>query len=63
MEVNEDKLFQVDLKNFELSPIYWDGPIYEVRRGLWFNSDGMPLKAELTKRNRRRVSEIKTVHL
>lgn len=49
VEVNEDKLFQVDLKNFELSPIYWDGPIYEVRRGLWFNSDGMPLKAELTK--------------
>ena len=49
VEVNEDKLFQDDLKNFELSPIYWDGPIYEVRRGLWFNSDGMPLKAELTK--------------
>lgn len=49
IEVNEDKLFQVDLKSLELSPIYWDGPIYEVRRGLWFSSDGMPLKAEITK--------------
>lgn len=48
VEVNEDKLFQVDLKNFDLSPVYWDGPVYEVRRGTWFNSDGIPLSAKLS---------------
>lgn len=48
VEVNEDKLFQVDLKNFDLSPVYWDGPVYEVRRGTWFNSDGIPLGAKLS---------------
>ncbi|ABN64301.2 predicted protein [Scheffersomyces stipitis CBS 6054] len=43
VEVNEDKLFQVDLKKFEIEPIYWEGPIYEVRRGTWFDSGGIPL--------------------
>ncbi|KAG7666183.1 uncharacterized protein J8A68_000279 [[Candida] subhashii] len=42
IEVNEDRLFQVDLNKLELSPIYWEGPTYEVRRGLWFDSDGSP---------------------
>lgn len=48
IEVSEDKLFEVDVKNFELSPIYWEGPVYEVRRGLWFTSDGVPLSHVLT---------------
>lgn len=49
VEVNEDKLFQVDLRNLDLSPIYWDGPVYEVRRGTWFTSDGLPLSSSLSK--------------
>lgn len=48
VEVNEDKLFQVDLKKLELSPVYWDGPIYEVRRGLWFTSAGIPLPDDIS---------------
>ncbi|ODQ81399.1 hypothetical protein BABINDRAFT_160738 [Babjeviella inositovora NRRL Y-12698] len=46
--VNEDHLFQVDLLKKTLSPVYWDGAVYEVRRGLWFNSDGMPLDETTT---------------
>ncbi|CUM63483.1 uncharacterized protein PRCAT00001059001 [Priceomyces carsonii] len=49
IDVNEDKLFEVDFKTFELSPVYWEGPVYEVRRGVWFNSDGMPLGLQLSK--------------
>ncbi|RCK54888.1 hypothetical protein Cantr_03930 [Candida viswanathii] len=49
VEVNEDKLFEVDLESFELSPVYWEGPVYEVRRGLWFNPDGDPLSDKLTR--------------
>ncbi|KAI5964911.1 uncharacterized protein KGF55_001982 [Candida pseudojiufengensis] len=48
IEVNEDKLFEVNVKNYQLSPAYWDGPIYEVRRGIWFDSDGKPLNKDLT---------------
>lgn len=48
VEVNEDKLFQVDLKKLELSPVYWDGPVYEVRRGLWFTSAGVPLPDDVS---------------
>ncbi|KAI9668390.1 MAG: hypothetical protein M1831_001144 [Alyxoria varia] len=40
--VNEDYLFDVDVKHRELGPAYWVGPIYEVRRGTWF--DGSTLK-------------------
>ncbi|ODV78929.1 DDHD-domain-containing protein [Suhomyces tanzawaensis NRRL Y-17324] len=46
--VNEDKLYQVDLKSFELAPVYWEGPVYEVRRGTWFNSSGVPLPNKLS---------------
>ena len=38
--VNEDYLFDVDIELRELAPAYWLGPIYEVRRGTWFYSDG-----------------------
>lgn len=34
--VNEDYLFDVDLKTRELAPVYWLGPVYEVLRGTWF---------------------------
>lgn len=34
--VNEDFLFDVDVALRELSPAYWLGPVYEVRRGTWF---------------------------
>lgn len=34
--VNEDYLFDVDLRKRELGPVYWLGPAYDVRRGTWF---------------------------
>ncbi|GAB1199804.1 hypothetical protein APSETT444_009163 [Aspergillus pseudonomiae] len=42
--VNEDYLFDVDVERRELSPAYWIGPIYEVRRGTWFIQDGSTIK-------------------
>ena len=39
-----DFLFDVDIENRELSPVYWLGPIYEVRRGSWFYQEGSTLK-------------------
>lgn len=42
--VNEDHLFQVDIRRRELSPIYWSGPTYDVRRGTWFYADSSTLK-------------------
>ncbi|OQD79548.1 hypothetical protein PENANT_c048G10221 [Penicillium antarcticum] len=42
--VNEDYLFDVDVEQRELSPTYWIGPVYEVRRGTWFIQDGSGLK-------------------
>lgn len=42
--VNEDYLFDVDVDRRELSPAYWLGPVYEVRRGTWFFQEGSTLK-------------------
>lgn len=42
--VNEDFLFDVDIENRELAPVYWLGPIYEVRRGSWFYQEGSTLR-------------------
>jgi len=42
--VHEDFLFDVDIEQRELSPVYWLGPIYEVRRGSWFYSEGSSLR-------------------
>ncbi|KAB8232358.1 DDHD domain-containing protein [Aspergillus alliaceus] len=42
--VNEDYLFDVDVESRELSPAYWIGPVYEVRRGTWFVQDGSAIK-------------------
>lgn len=38
--VLEDLLYHVHLNNRELMPIYWDGPVLEVRRGIWFETKG-----------------------
>ncbi|KAG5368546.1 putative phospholipase C20G8.02 [Yarrowia sp. E02] len=38
--VREDYLFEVDIDTMELSPVYWDGPIFEVRRSEWLLMDG-----------------------
>ncbi|SCV05612.1 LANO_0H11320g1_1 [Lachancea nothofagi CBS 11611] len=45
--VNEDHLFEVDLARKEMKPAYWEGPVYEVRRGLWFNSEHVPVRSDL----------------
>jgi hypothetical protein len=42
--VNEDYLFEVDIERRELAPVYWLGPIYEVRRGSWFYQEGSVLR-------------------
>ncbi|KAG8532541.1 uncharacterized protein KY384_002418 [Bacidia gigantensis] len=42
--VNEDFLFDVDIKKRELGPAYWLGPIYGVRRGSWFYQEGSNLR-------------------
>lgn len=40
MPVNEDYLFDVDIDARELAPSYWLGPVYDVKRGTWFTTDG-----------------------
>ncbi len=42
--VNEDFLFDVDLDDRELAPVYWEGAVYEVRRGSWFYQEGSVLR-------------------
>jgi hypothetical protein len=42
--VNEDFLFDVDIEERELAPVYWEGPVYEVRRGSWFYQEGSSLR-------------------
>ncbi|CAI4215004.1 unnamed protein product [Parascedosporium putredinis] len=42
--VNEDFLFDVDVLQRELAPVYWLGPVYEVRRGTWFYQEGSTLR-------------------
>lgn len=42
--VQEDYLFDVDIERRELLPVYWLGPIYEVRRGSWFYQEGSTLR-------------------
>jgi hypothetical protein len=42
--VHEDFLFDVDIEQRELSPVYWLGAIYEVRRGSWFYQEGSTLR-------------------
>ncbi|KAM7221292.1 phospholipase DDHD2 [Rhypophila decipiens] len=42
--VNEDFLFDVDIEERELGPVYWEGPTYDVRRGSWFYQEGSNLR-------------------
>lgn len=42
--VNEDFLFDVSIEERELAPVYWEGPVYEVRRGSWFYQEGSVLR-------------------
>ncbi|KAI0134104.1 DDHD domain-containing protein [Xylariales sp. AK1849] len=42
--VHEDFLFDVDVMERELAPVYWLGPIYDVRRGSWFYQEGSTLR-------------------
>ncbi|KAH0553013.1 hypothetical protein GP486_006791, partial [Trichoglossum hirsutum] len=42
--VNEDYLFDVDVEGRELGPVYWPGPIYDVKRGTWFYQEGSTLR-------------------
>ncbi|GME68854.1 unnamed protein product [[Candida] boidinii] len=44
--VNEDGLFDCDISKMYMKPVYWDGPIYEIRRGTWFMGD-LPLSADI----------------
>ncbi|KAI8368474.1 hypothetical protein BD560DRAFT_331040, partial [Blakeslea trispora] len=40
--VNEDYLFDVNISKREISPVYWEGPVYPVRRATWFmQTDGL----------------------
>lgn len=39
--VNEDYLFDVDIKERELAPAYWLGPVYDTRRGTWFHQGSL----------------------
>lgn len=48
VNVNEDGLFNVDLLKKTITPTYWLGPTYEVRRGIWFNDANQPLPDLLT---------------
>ncbi|KAI7870846.1 DDHD domain-containing protein [Spinellus fusiger] len=36
VSVNEDYLFEVDITERILYPVYWEGPTFEVRRATWF---------------------------
>ncbi|EFW99148.1 ddhd domain containing protein [Grosmannia clavigera kw1407] len=42
--VNEDFLFDVNVEDRELTPVYWLGPVYDVRRGSWFYQEGSTLR-------------------
>lgn len=50
VSVLEDQLFEVDVQARTLLPVYWEGPVFEVRRGTWFEGEGdkqMPLPESL----------------
>eukprot|EP00835_Amoeboradix_gromovi_P002434 NODE_138_length_17968_cov_0.291175.p2 type:complete len:542 gc:universal NODE_138_length_17968_cov_0.291175:11865-10240(-) len=47
----EDQLFYADIANMEIRPIYWDGSVFEMRRGLWYSetsSKFLPCEEKLT---------------
>lgn len=63
VEVKEDRLFEVVLDEMALKTIYWDGPVYEVRRGTWFTTDGSPLSEKLTAKIEQGYEEIRAYDL
>lgn len=48
ISVNEDLLFEVDLESRTMYPVYWEGAVYQVRRGGWFTTEAQPVPEELT---------------
>lgn len=50
VDVWEDRLYAVQIPDLVLKPVYWDGPTHEVRRGVWFNSSGIPLATKMAKK-------------
>ncbi|KAH6667010.1 DDHD domain-containing protein [Plectosphaerella plurivora] len=42
--VKEDYLYDVDIRNREVAPVFWAGPVFEVLRGTWFYQEGSTLR-------------------
>ncbi|KAH3662539.1 hypothetical protein OGAPHI_005791 [Ogataea philodendri] len=56
--VNEDQLFDCDIAKMVMRPVYWDGPVYEIRRGLWYK-DNTPLSSAISDQLEKHYSEFK----
>lgn len=56
--VNEDELFDCDIKAKLLKPAYWIGPEYEVRRGTWF-LDNSPVPELIAEQLEKAYDEVK----
>ncbi|KAH6568181.1 hypothetical protein BASA60_008753 [Batrachochytrium salamandrivorans] len=37
----EDNLYEIDVGNREIYPVFWAGPTYDIRRGTWFSLSGI----------------------
>lgn len=48
VRVGEDELFHVDLNEMILTSTYWKGAVFEVRRGVWFDNNKVPLPHKLS---------------
>lgn len=46
VNVKEDRLYKVNIDRMEMCSIYWPGPVYEVRRGIWFTRNGLPIDGD-----------------
>lgn len=57
--VNEDKLFEANVANRTFTSIYWNGPVYKIRRGIWFTNDNVPLSTHLTEQIEKGYRELK----
>ncbi len=56
--VNEDQLFDCDIRRRLLKPAYWIGPEYEIRRGTWF-LDNSPVPEAIAEQLERAYEEVK----
>ncbi|GEQ70189.1 hypothetical protein JCM33374_g3865 [Metschnikowia sp. JCM 33374] len=59
VDVREDRLFKVELDKMQLSTVYWQGPVYQVRRGTWFTRDGAPLSDTLAAKIEKGYNDVK----